>query len=153
MKGVCAKIYMLGSFGQNGIDSLQSGFACFLKYFFLFVCYFVSLFVAYCVFSPKPNICDLQAHWKKGWRFGEQLPSHIYIFPSLLLFLSSYPEFHFPMTRVVSLAWAPEYCGGKGHKSRAGHSLNGTAVVCAVVWGWVCVITYPALCIAQSGAS
>lgn len=57
------------------------------------------------------------------------------------------------MTRVVSLAWAPEYCGGKGHKSRAGHSLNGTAVVCAVVWGWVCVITYPALCIAQSGAS
>lgn len=52
MKGVCAKIYMLGSFGQNGIDSLQSGFACFFKYFFcLFVILLVCLLLI--VFFPQ----------------------------------------------------------------------------------------------------
>lgn len=153
MKGVCVKIYMLGSFGQNGIDSLLFGFAClvFLWVFFwwFFWFYFGFCFVLiFCIllllllltfgvfFTPKTNIWIPQAHWKKGWKFNEQLPGHIYVFPSsLFLFLSSYSEIHFSMIWAVPLAWAPEYCGGKDHKSREWHSCD----MCAVIRDWFCV--------------
>lgn len=142
MKGVCAKIFMVGTFGQNGIDSVLSGFACFLVDFFLLFLFwwvFWSSFIVVFFPLPKQTFGTLRHTGKKFGCLVNSFQATYTYFPSLFLFLSSYPEIHFSMIWVVSSAWAPEFCGGKGHKSRAWHCLNGTAVRCGVVWDWFCV--------------
>lgn len=116
MKGVCAKIYMLGSFEKSGMDSLLPGFAC----WFFFFCRCLLVFP----FSPNQTFGTL---WHTGKKVGGLVSSlqATHTFPSsLFLFLSSYPEIHFPVVWVVSLAWAPQYCGGKSHKSRVWFSVT-----------------------------
>lgn len=75
-------------------------------------------------FSSPINFWEHQAHWEGVWRVGEQLPDHIHLFPSsLLLFLPTYTEIHFPVVRVVSLAGNQNTVEGKAIKAEHGSTL------------------------------